>query len=62
MEITRQAVEAHKAELVQGQAQLQAQVNALSGAIKNCDHWLSVLDEPQEVGGADSAPSAQAKE
>lgn len=42
MTITKEVIEARK-------AQLQADFNALYGAIQDCDHWLKKLEE-EETG------------
>jgi len=44
--ITREQIEARRAELDSQRAALEGQINAVLGAIADCDYWLSQLDEP----------------
>jgi len=41
----RAAIEARIAELRAQAAKLQADFNAINGAIQDCQYWLAVLDE-----------------
>jgi hypothetical protein len=53
--MNREQIEARKAELLQTQEQLKANLNAVAGALQDCDYWLAQMaaeelkaPEPQE--------------
>jgi len=49
VEITRELLEERLARYQADRSDLQAQLNAYEGAVQDCQHWLSVLDqEPEE--------------
>ena len=55
MIIIKSEVEKRKADLQAQLTQLQANSNAISGAIQDCDYWLSTLSTPEPM--ADSVPA-----
>lgn len=46
MAIDRKAIEEHKAQLIEQEKRLLADLHATSGAIQNCDYFLSLIDKP----------------
>lgn len=45
MEISRQALEQRKEQLLKDKGELIATLQATDGAIQDCDYWLSVLEQ-----------------
>lgn len=43
--ISRETVEGHRAKLIEQEKRLLADLHATSGAIQNCDFFLSILDK-----------------
>jgi hypothetical protein len=41
--MTKEQIEQRKAELLATREQLQANLNAVAGAIQDCDYWLAQL-------------------
>ena len=52
-EITRDALLARQAELAEQEKLAWANLNAVLGAMQDCEHWLAVLDaQPAEIAEA----------
>ena len=62
MQITKEMLEAKRAELINMQEELIAQVNVCNGAIESVDFWLSVLESeaPQPVSGVEAREPLEA--
>ena len=60
MLITRDMLEARRSKLQVNYDQLMSDLNAVSGAIQDVDHWISVLDEgPGDRPLSESSESSQ---
>ena len=46
--ISKEIIEKRKADLIQGMEQKRAEMNAMVGAIQDCDYWISQLEHEEE--------------
>jgi hypothetical protein len=56
MQITKEMIEKHKAELQAGLERAQSQVHTIRGAILACDHWLEMLTAPESPAESATGP------
>jgi hypothetical protein len=49
--ITKEMVETRKADLIKGMEQKRAELNALVGALQDCEYWLSQIVEEEKTEG-----------
>lgn len=47
MVLNKEEIQKRRAELEQNRVQALANANAFAGAVQDCDHWLSILEQEE---------------